>query len=683
MSNHRVTSFPVALLEYVFFPVGLPLVTKAAGIAATTSILVRGGAGAGKTTLAIALAHAIARDQGGVALYLTTEFVATEVAYKASSLGLTDDMVDTWDAEQLHPRGALLAEHLVRTQAGSNEERLRTVAERKRAALEAVWELLSRGLPEIRAEREADLPVRAVVIDGFGLPEVEQEDKELRHQLVSLLQALEQVGITPILVEEAGVHAEAWLPFVVDIVFEIVRQADTETGRLHRKLVCTKSRYGRVFTGPHHYEMVARKLVISPTVGLDVLRTIEWGGKGAPAFFHPLGSNAYAVCTPGTLILSEYSEFKSPTAMVVALFRRVRGLLPMHILLGPLNTLYYDLNIGHTEIEGAEGLNLLAWLALEVFASGNANSVIIENPEYYLERPSSAALLTRAIEMMRGAGIVVCIHGREGGLGEIYNIADFAYHKRVSGRVVQRAVDPGACRADRWLFAINHAVVRQCLSLGGEFDQGILPLASADDSASDDERLAVAMSDYLLTGYVRFTGAEWAPVVSARFEVFLGEYVQAARTALTDFDVPECQLIWDACAAILTANPHAAERYLATRESISPFEFVALVRILVKLRDDRLSDTLEFAQQRFNLPEWFIARLLAEAEMDHEEWSKATPMLESLLESELPAIHRAEVFHSLATCHQKLGDAARARELFAEALTYNPKLEPARIALEA
>ncbi|MFS8067297.1 MAG: hypothetical protein ACMG6S_13075, partial [Byssovorax sp.] len=84
----------------------------------TTSILIRGGAGTGKTTLGAALGQAIARCENGVVLYLTTEFSQTELLYKAQLLGLPESMVFRWKDRAAAPPGAIVTEHLALSPAG-------------------------------------------------------------------------------------------------------------------------------------------------------------------------------------------------------------------------------------------------------------------------------------------------------------------------------------------------------------------------------------------------------------------------------------------------------------------------------------------------------------------------------------------------------------------------------------
>jgi hypothetical protein len=65
VKTERLLDLPIKHLDYVFSPPGLPLPAKGETDFGTTSILVRGGAGTGKTTFALALAHATAKAGGG------------------------------------------------------------------------------------------------------------------------------------------------------------------------------------------------------------------------------------------------------------------------------------------------------------------------------------------------------------------------------------------------------------------------------------------------------------------------------------------------------------------------------------------------------------------------------------------------------------------------------------------
>src|SRR5262245_39305577 len=187
MTGTQIREFPVKNFEYIFTPPGLPLVAKGTKEVATTSILVRGGAGTGKTTLAVALAHAIARTGGGLVLYVTTEFAPAEIVYKASMLKLPEGAVLPWGNDASAAPGSVVVQHLSLMIDGDAPL---TSVERKRGAIDGVWELLH---PEHARE---GVPIRAVVIDAFSLPDPGQDEPSLRGDLVGFVQALEGEGVS-------------------------------------------------------------------------------------------------------------------------------------------------------------------------------------------------------------------------------------------------------------------------------------------------------------------------------------------------------------------------------------------------------------------------------------------------------------------------------------------------------
>lgn len=245
MKSPRLTDLPVKHLEYLFSPQGLPLPLKGETEQGTTSILVRGGPGAGKTTLALALAHGIARYGGGLVLYLTTEFSPVEIAFKATLIGLAEEAVDAWPGSEGSRAGDVVVEHLTELRHGKP---VLSSAERRRSSIDAVWGLLH---PENDGTQKPPLPVRAVVIDA--LPEPGENEGALRADLVAFVQALENEGRSVVLVEELTQGMSASSAFVVDVVFELAVLLDAETRGLKRKLTLWKSRYAVSDPGPHDY----------------------------------------------------------------------------------------------------------------------------------------------------------------------------------------------------------------------------------------------------------------------------------------------------------------------------------------------------------------------------------------------------------------------------------------------
>lgn len=250
---------PIEGLGSLFVGGGLPLIPKADEIPPTTSILVRGGAGVGKTTLAVALARGIARKMEGAVLYVTTEIFPTEIRYKARWLGLAETDVLPWDQRAQAREGAFVVRHLA---LEVNEEQASSVEARSEAALDVAWRLV-----EQYGREQMELPVRVVVIDAFGLPERTSGRHELRTPVLQWMQALELRGISPILIEEMAAGADDALTFLTDIVLEIrqavvstelvsvsaqlLGQTSTTRNDLVHQLTLTKSRYIPVKAGPH------------------------------------------------------------------------------------------------------------------------------------------------------------------------------------------------------------------------------------------------------------------------------------------------------------------------------------------------------------------------------------------------------------------------------------------------
>ncbi len=237
---HGVAEFPVRGVERLFRPVGLPLVEKRPGGAPTTSLLVAGAAGTGKTTLATALAVGLARAREAVALYLTTESVPTELVHKARLLGLPEAGVKPWAGATPAVAGDIVVQHLEIVGGGSAPPS--TMDE----SIDAVWRLVSE-------DSRRDVPIAVAVIDAFGLFESEHDGVERRRAVVGLIQALEARGITSILVEETLDASRSWLSFAVDLVFELHFERDPEGGPKTRRLSCPKSRYTAALVGPHDY----------------------------------------------------------------------------------------------------------------------------------------------------------------------------------------------------------------------------------------------------------------------------------------------------------------------------------------------------------------------------------------------------------------------------------------------
>lgn len=704
MTDVRIEKFPIAQLEYVFVPPGLPLVTKS-DAPATTSILIRGGAGTGKTTLAVALAHAISREQAGVTLYLTTEFVATELRYKAVALALPENSVDAWESTRTHVPGAILAEHLVRTRTGSSEDAIKTVANRKRAAIDAVWEILARGGEEPAAEREGDPPVRAVVIDGFGLPEVEQEDKELRHELLTLLQSLELIGITPIVVEESGVHSEAWLPFVVDIVFEIELWSDPDMGYLARRLKVPKSRYGQALPGPHDYGLSLGKPALWPDLGFAHSASRIRRSDLAPAIFLPAESS-YMICEAGSILVSKYDE----TSSVVDMFVHTPGIAYAWVTCGPQTKIRLPKSRA-VVIDENEGVFSLAWVLLEGYRKGLFNSVLIEGFGFFLSRIHAARAL-RMVTMLGAAGISVCLHDRGPELKMAFAIADFVHSDKVEGRLVRKEHDVQHCRAARWLEVFDPTLASDAVELHllfngtkspEDFRNEIripLPPRRNDDAEETfysvgnhgpilraNTRILFATVFHLTGSFARAAEylepnpeAAGLAFAQAAFRIAVGDGYVDAEQLIVWHESPGFRAIWAELSAIYAQNTLVIE-VLAKKpvSELSVHQLMVLMQALARTGDARLSGLIDACGERFELANWYLERLRTEHHLDTQDpkaWAAASQALGILVEDgSMPAVHRAETFYNLGVARSRLRDEKGARDAYRRALELNPFLE--------
>jgi KaiC/GvpD/RAD55 family RecA-like ATPase len=240
----RVSAIPYDGLAGLFYPAGLRLVEKSAGALPTTSVLVRGAAGTGKSTLSLAIAQALAKASHGIALYVSTETSLADPIDKASVLGLDETSIIPYAAEKPLPEGAVALAHLV----VQREEALEANPSRlAKLAVEYTYDLVS--------ARCADAPVRAVVIDSFELPE---GDAALsRSDLAAFVQGMESLGVSPVFVEEVGATTSERLTFVVDLVFQLALGARKLGGAadpqnpLRKTLTVLKSRYAHINPGPY------------------------------------------------------------------------------------------------------------------------------------------------------------------------------------------------------------------------------------------------------------------------------------------------------------------------------------------------------------------------------------------------------------------------------------------------
>jgi len=657
MKDLRVASFPIPGLEYVFVPPGLPLVAKTAASGPTTSILVRGGAGTGKTTLAVALAHAISRECEGVALYLTTEFVATEIAYKAATLDLPEDGVVVWDAAGDHAAGTIFARHLLQTRAGADEQDLLTIRRRKHAALEAIWESVApTGKPS--AEGPGERPIRAIVIDAFGLPDEGDEDPELRNELLSLIQALEHVGISTILVEEAGELAQTWLSFVVDIVFEIELSTHAATGNLLlRQLRCPKSRYGQALPGPHDYglDLSNRPAVWPDLVFANAGESLARADNLPPTFFVPQGDR-FGLYPAGSVIISDWSVGDRP---FMSMFEELPGMVPARVTCGPLTRVSIDESAAY--ISEGQGLFALVWFLLHAHRGGRINAVGLTGFDYFLSNLDADRGI-RAIAMLSAAKLSVCLHGDTAALEQLGPVVSCVQGGQHISDHNRRRPAPRLCRADRWL------------------PKFAKPLS---DEEPAERALATHLDGDFRTAAGKASGL--AGVAAARYYMRIGDDLKAATLLRPVPAYPEHIELWASLSAIHAHNTTALERLATAPTPLDVDDTIALLRALAAQDQiDRLDAVIDQCRARWKLPDWYADRLKAELWVDTLDLSnnkaevaqRVRQSLETLAEhQDTPAAHRAEIFYNLAVLDDARGDAEAAQAARRRAKELNPDLD--------
>lgn len=439
----HVKELKIARLERIFSPHGLPLIRKdSKSNVATTVILVRGQAGSGKTTLVAALAHAIGRARDGVALYLSTEALASELRFKSTFLDLPQGAVRGWSRRDGALVGTLLTQHIELTRPGqeANEQ-----GGRRLAAFRAVAEMLD------EPGAKASPPVRAVVLDGFLLSDGSPETPDLRHEVISFLQDLEARGITPVLVEEVGQSGLEWLPFVVDLVLELGLEQDSDTGKLIRRLRCPKSRYALCRPGPHDYGLENGRPALWP----DLLEVLASGGSlldGAeaappPEFFWPDDDeNHYYVLSGPGVIASLYDK---PDANILRPHLHTPGTTTLKVVCGSEIQLLRGKEPVALVREN-DGPHALAWAVLE--HGRDCNFISIGQLPGLMRRRRFRLPLLHLLDALASTGKRVCVHGSEHDLANTDNLGTILFPiERHPGRQRRLIAAPSMLPVARWI----------------------------------------------------------------------------------------------------------------------------------------------------------------------------------------------------------------------------------------
>lgn len=241
LSTRDIVLESVLHLSDCFSPRGLRLIRRSPDSEPTSSLLVRGPAGIGKSTLALAIANDLAKDRGGYIAWLSSESGVTDVLSKHEMLGFASKVRDWSDREAAQP-GDVVTDPLLPGETAEAD----TASAKRLLTLEGAWQRL-----EPLAKDKARLPV-VLVIDAFGLLVRGETAIEFREHVLDLVRFCELNGISTIFVEEAANDASDVLLFTCDVVLELLWSEDTRRNRV-RRLAIPKSRYSHALPGPHEY----------------------------------------------------------------------------------------------------------------------------------------------------------------------------------------------------------------------------------------------------------------------------------------------------------------------------------------------------------------------------------------------------------------------------------------------
>lgn len=228
----------------------LRLIERLPGVAPSTSILVRGGAGSGKTALGLHLAAGIARKLGGDVAYACVEIVPAELRAIHDGVAVKKSAVVELTSAEPADSGSvrIFAANLAVVGVEKPDEVL--PGEVERFVAEAVRASATRG-------------VRVLVLDslsqgyglGLGAP---------RALADGLVKFAAERGLTVVLLEETVSSEPSQWCFAVDTVLELSGADGLGPGA--RWMRVTKHRYAAATVGPHLLEIDDTGVELHPAV---------------------------------------------------------------------------------------------------------------------------------------------------------------------------------------------------------------------------------------------------------------------------------------------------------------------------------------------------------------------------------------------------------------------------------
>lgn len=707
MAFLRISDFAFAGLSHVFTPPGMPLVEKSVGVPPTTSVLVRGAAGTGKSTLALAVAHAIARASNGMVLYLVTEASLSDVAYKAELLALPAPVA--FSPDTTYEPGAIGVTHLVLEHEEAAGESTAAV---QRRALDTIEELLEKRSPTVTA------PVRAIVIDGFGLPEANDGQGPTRSDLIGFIQGLEDQGISPVLIEETGDAHSPLLTFAVDVVFAIAFDRNADTGELMRQLVVSKSRYSDSSPGPHDAVLADGKPALWPRT-----TTLDFGPERSPVgFFMPLlataAKNAPArvvAINRGALILALYDKDHQATTRA---FRAIPSVNELTLDCGPVSHIARD---GLTRpILSSHGPAALLWALHEALADGTINAILIYKLEHLLARPRFAAFIPELLDQLTRRGFLVCVHGKSGGLAPVDDIARFTgptgHHQLGDSISVRSRKFRAASTWSQPLMTIERPVESSGLDVirtelikaneklrSGDFAAAAHCIENQLSPTQTPAGLRLRVEQLLLLdrlGKARTASSSFSRLTSQDNNALAalgwaleetGNYGEACQVALKGIDrddvAPEIALLWNCLWLRFTRTPVHTSVLFPDSAEPPPLQARAIAHAAAAREEILIADELlTHAAERAGMGK-LTERLLADARMEStnlDHWRDAAKRYDTILQqSDLSPLDHADILFNRGHIHERFDERDAAIAKYQEALRVNPLLEPALDRLQA
>ena len=714
-----IQQLPIQNLGRLFSPAGVPLVRKSRNNPPTTSILIQGVAGSGKTTLALALAQAIAVESNGTALYLMTEVLAAELRYKADSLALSQTRLMNWSSRSKAAAADVLVESLV-SRLGDSD--VLEQEERKSSAIETVWNYL------MEAEGE-EPPVRVAVIDAFSLPQEAPEKGLLRTELLAFVQGVEESGTSVILVEEEGDDSPGWLPFVVDIVFRLSFEPNPDTGIFARKLACSKCRYTLSSYGPHDYGMDNRK----PSVWPDLASTVSLGFKNEELLADvPRARSLFPIGDPPSTRVGQFAQLSNGMLLTSANdevgLRLVKSLeltpgierVSVH---GGQFSHVMSANSPSVILTASEGPSALGWTILKIAENG-ANSIFFDNLGVLFELIRFRSALLEVLQALAKTGYIVCVNDAADDLKRAFRIADLAIGKNSRWtknivRTASRRLLPfwGPVRAMPGFFRLapdsiedkkrlvnaqrDAAEIRKALALGpdravqkvremGGLASSIYPASTSLslDLALLSERLGLRAQARESVQKVEQTGRSDLMDGVAIAWAILGDDWRAMHAATRSFEsgvaTPAIRELWAGLCAVHAQNEDAVE---LLREQISgpnsplnDLSITYLLRALIHSEnlDEAEREAREYVE-RNAIESWRAGRLLLGALLEvgsSAALERAERLLPKLDEDSVPpGIDRADLLLCKGALFHEQGQWDEATSAFTEARENNSHLE--------